>query len=137
MTQMLAPLQPPVVTGASVPPDAPGSPQAGADGSGALPPPAPLATSPGDTPARSAWRIEFRGVSLAQHEITGRHATLVSLYTERDSWVDMTPASGPVALMAWIAAAYAIATTSDPIAAMQVVQAAPLAEIASSLTIAS
>lgn len=134
MTQMLAP---PVVDGASVPPDAPGSPQTSAGASGALPPPTTPVASPGATPAPSAWLIEFRGVSLAQHEITGRHATLVSLYTERDSWVDMTPASGPVALMAWIAAAYAIATTSDPIAAMQVVQAAPLAEIASSLTIAS
>jgi hypothetical protein len=87
----------------------------------------------GQAPA-AGWSIEWRGLTLASHETTGRHAVIVAAVCERDDWHDCDPRSGPVAAVAWIAATISTITGRTVEQAMHEVLDAPLTEIAGAIS---
>jgi hypothetical protein len=80
------------------------------------------------------WTIKWDGREWSEADATGRHFAVVVLTLGEDSW-DLTPSSGPMRLMSWIAAFIAI--EDDRVDELEQVyaeiSARPAAEIVASL----
>jgi hypothetical protein len=53
------------------------------------------------------WKIKWNDREWSEADATGQHFAVVVLTSGEDSW-DITPTTGPIRLMSWIAAFVAI-----------------------------
>lgn len=87
----------------------------------------------------SKWQIEWDGQTFGEDDLTGAHASIVTLIQGSDSWANLDPFAGPVRLMAILTAFLTVAGGGE--ADVRAIQAAlsdsPVASLLAALSMVS
>lgn len=75
------------------------------------------------------WQLSWGDHIWTEADVTGAHAALIALIGRADSFEMLDPLSGPMALMANIAAFVALAESRDVVAVMAELAAASLEQL--------
>lgn len=103
---------------------------------------------PPSTEQQSSWSLHWRGLTLHEHEVTGKHLSILSLIAGSDEWdmLDVSPTLGHQRLGMWLVVMTALAAEQDLgddldevgtalAQAVSMVAEAPATEILGALTI--
>lgn len=96
-----------------------------------------------DAPPPVRWRLEWRGHTFREEDLTGRHLSIIALLNARDEWSDLdvvgefSPTLGPLRLMTMLSAFLILDSPrqepTDVAAVLAVVSEAPADELLAAL----
>lgn len=82
------------------------------------------------------WTITWGDKSWSEDDVTGQHLALVVLTMGGDDdWDAVRPTSGPIRLMAWIAALVSVDSGRDLVEVQGEVSAAPMSKILAAIEV--